>query len=178
MREKTKRALLTLDISSTGVGYALLFCGKRKSGVLTAEHTSGHMRVLFLTNLFEEQVLGELLTNAHFVDVVVEQPFYVAKGSYDTPIKMAHGAFLKAIADHVYHDHFSWNDVHVSTWRNKICPGLKKGDDKKQAVIDTVTKYFRLRRKIGNDEADALGIMMWLFEHTDTVRKTYGSSVG
>jgi hypothetical protein len=149
-----KGMILTLDISSKAVGYAIYQDCLLESGTLTAgkKYAGSIFRIPEIAHQFRRIIA----LHSH-IDVYVEQPFYMPGASHDTPIKMMHGAILTVLHDiaHVQ----QWQQVNVSTWRKTVFDrgNLTSKECKKLAIARAQERW---EKKVkDDDEADALCIL-------------------
>ena len=168
--------ILTLDISSTNVGYALYNLDAKKlleSGVWYSK-LKDYARMLAIKDAFGEFVdfgipgdYPECVEHRH-IEVLVEQPFYIPGKSNDLPIKMMHGMLLSCMhsCSRVCRPpySYSWNYVNVSTWRSKILKGRPKSEEAKKAVKRAMQRYWKVAVKDDN-QGDALGILYWRLKY-------------
>lgn len=161
--------ILTLDISSTAIGYAFwLKKGLIKSGVIQPiRKGQDYSRLIemgrnlntlicFCTKI----ILGN--SQSEFLDVWVEEPFFIPGKSRDTPIKMMHGIVLWLLWA-LYQENFSLNYVGISTWRKGLLPSKCSKEEKKTIVMKKMGEKFGVTIKDDN-HADALGILKWRLE--------------
>jgi hypothetical protein len=153
-----RNPILALDISSTCTGAAAYYRGKL---IIRDFPVKGdYSRILKMGDMFAS-FLDELSCEHQFPDkpmwdIWAEEPFYVRKGSFDLPIKMAHGVLMYAA--HEYGLKFAWNYVSVNTWRAEY--KLHKEKDKKTPVMEAMSRRFNIVVPNG-DIGDALGILNW-----------------
>ena len=159
---KILSAVMTFDISSTNVGYVLAFPGEElKVGSFTPGPKSKDLRRVLEIGLQAEAFAKEHATwFRNGLYAWVEQPFYSKGGSFDLPIKMAHGVMLQAFGRVTNPLRFHWNYVNVNTWRAYLNKSGLSSEQKKFAVMNDVTQEFGIE-PANNDEGDALGIYSW-----------------
>lgn len=170
--EARKHLLIALDISSTSVGMCIHCDGRTESSVVDLKKFKGDgwCRITLLASNVQAAVMeaaNAVQRGDHdAVDIFVEQPFYSAGTSHDTPIKMAHGAILAELARYYGTRIHNYEQVSVNSWRSWFLGKElnKKGVDKKIAVKEKIKeKYGRVIES--DDEADAIGLMAWVLEN-------------